>query len=105
MDKTFAQVFCAEKALVRIHFASGTHTLACALFGNLKPGDKLLSVAGSPYDTMQEVIGTAGDEETKRASLIGYGVKYDEVPLLNSSDIDYKKLENVTSQAFSSSVK
>ena len=95
LDKTFAQVFCAEKALVRIHFASGTHTLACALFGNLKPGDKLLSVAGSPYDTMQEVIGTAGDEETKRASLIGYGVKYDEVPLLNSSDIDYKKLEEM----------
>ena len=95
LDKTFAQVFCAEKALVRIHFASGTHTLACALFGNLKPGDKLLSVAGAPYDTMQEVIGTAGDEETKRASLIGYGVLYDEVPLLNDSEVDYKKLEEM----------
>lgn len=95
LDKTFAQVFCAEKALVRIHFASGTHTLACALFGNLKPGDKLLSVAGAPYDTMQEVIGTAGDEETKRASLIGYGVQYDEVPLLDGSDVDYKKLEEM----------
>ena len=95
LDKTFAQVFCAEKALVRIHFASGTHTLACALFGNLKPGNKLLSVAGTPYDTMQEVIGTAGDEETKRASLIGYGILYDEVPLVNNSDIDYKKLEDM----------
>jgi len=95
LDKTFAQVFCAEKALVRIHFASGTHTLACALFGNLKAGDKLLSAAGTPYDTMQEVIGTAGDEETKRASLIGNGILYDEVPLLNSSDIDYTKLEQM----------
>ena len=95
LDKTFAQVFCAEKALVRIHFASGTHTLACALFGNLKPGDKLLSVAGAPYDTMQEVIGTAGDDETKRASLIGYGVLYDEVPLMNNSDVDYEKLEQM----------
>ena len=95
LDKTFAQVFCAEKALVRIHFASGTHTLACALFGNLKYGDKLLSVAGEPYDTMQEVIGTAGDEETKRASLIGNGVLYDEVPLLNNSDIDFEKLEQM----------
>lgn len=95
LDKTFAQVFCAEKALVRIHFASGTHTLACALFGNLKPGDKLLSVAGAPYDTMQEVIGTAGDEETKRSSLIGYGILYDEVPLVNNSDVDYKKLESM----------
>lgn len=95
LDKTFAQVFKAEKALVRIHFASGTHTLACALFGNLRPGDKLLSVAGAPYDTMQEVIGTAGDEETKRSSLIGYGVLYDEVPLLNNSDVDYNKLEQM----------
>lgn len=95
LDNTFAQVFCAEKALVRIHFASGTHTLACALFGNLKYGDKLVSVAGAPYDTMQEVIGTAGDEETKRASLIGNGVLYDEVPLLNNEEIDFEKLEKM----------
>lgn len=98
LDKTFAQVFCAEKALVRIHFASGTHTLACALFGNLKAGDKLLSAAGAPYDTMQEVIGTAGDEETKRASLIGNGVLYDEVPLLNNTDIDFEKLEQMVDE-------
>ncbi len=98
LDKTFAQVFKAEKALVRIHFASGTHTLACALFGNLRHGDKLLSVAGAPYDTMQEVIGTAGDEETKRSSLIGQGVLYDEVPLLNGSDVDYKKLEEMVDE-------
>lgn len=95
LDKVFASVFKTEKALVRIHFASGTHTLACALFGNLKYGDKLLSVAGTPYDTMQEVIGTMGDEETKRASLIGNGVLYDEVPLLNDTDIDFKKLEEM----------
>lgn len=95
LDKVFASVFKTEKALVRIHFASGTHTLACALFGNLKYGDKLLSVAGTPYDTMQEVIGTMGDEETKRASLIGNGVLYEEVPLLNDTDIDFKKLEQM----------
>lgn len=95
LDKVFAQVFCAEKALVRIHFASGTHTLACALFGNLKAGDKLISVAGAPYDTMQEVIGTMGDEETKRSSLIGNGVFYEEVPLLNDIDINYTKLEKM----------
>ena len=94
LDKTFAQVFKAEKALVRIHFASGTHTLACALFGNLRYGDKLISVAGAPYDTMQEVIGTAGDEETKRASLIGNGVLYDEVPL-NGDEIDFAALEKM----------
>ena len=95
LDKVFAQVFCAEKALVRIHFASGTHTLACALFGNLKAGDKLISVAGAPYDTMQEVIGTMGDEETKRSSLIGNGIFYEEVPLLNDIDINYTKLEKM----------
>ena len=95
LDKVFAQTFKTEKALVRIHFASGTHTLACALFGNLKYGDKLLSVAGTPYDTMQEVIGTMGDEETRRASLIGNGVLYDEVPLINDMDIDFEKLEQM----------
>ena len=93
LDNVFAEVFKAEKALVRIHFASGTHTLACALFGNLKYGDKLVSVAGTPYDTMQEVIGTMGDEETKRSSLIGNGVLYDEVPLKDGIEIDFDKLE------------
>ncbi len=94
LDKVFADVFKAEKALVRIHFASGTHTLACCLFGNLRPGDKLVSVAGTPYDTMLEVIGTAGDEETKRDSVIAHGVTYDEVPLKNGTDIDFEALEN-----------
>ena len=93
LDKVFADVFRAEKAIVRIHFASGTHTLACCLFGNLKYGDKLVSVAGTPYDTMQEVIGTAGDTETKRDSLIGNGVLYDEVPLKNNFEIDFDLLE------------
>lgn len=95
LDKVFAQVFKAEKALVRIHFASGTHTLACALFGNLRHGDKLLSPVGTPYDTMQEVIGTMGDEETRRSSLIGNGVLYDEVPLINGMDVDFEKLEKM----------
>lgn len=95
LDKVFAQVFKAEKALVRIHFASGTHTLACALFGNLRHGDKLLSAVGTPYDTMQEVIGIMGDEETRRSSLIGNGVLYDEVPLINGMDVDFEKLEKM----------
>lgn len=95
LDKVFADVFKAEKALVRIHFASGTHTLACCLFGNLKYGDKLISVAGTPYDTMQEVIGTAGDDLTKEDSLIGNGVLYDEVPLKNGTDIDFEKLDEM----------
>ena len=99
LDKVFADVFKAEKALVRIHFASGTHTLACCLFGNLKQGDKLISVAGTPYDTMLEVIGTTGDEETKRSSLIGNGVEYDEVPLKDGMEIDFEKLDEMIDES------
>ena len=92
LDKVFADVFRAEKAIARIHFASGTHTLACCLFGNLRPGNKLISVAGTPYDTMQEVIGTAGDDETKEDSLIAHGILYEEIELKND-EIDFEKLE------------
>ncbi len=91
LDKVYADVFKAEKALVRIHFVSGTHTLACVLFGNLHWGDKLISVAGAPYDTMQEVIGCVGDP--KPESLIGHGIIYDEIPLKNGMDIDFEAID------------
>ena len=93
LDKVYAQIFNAEKAIVRTHFATGTHTLACALFGNLHAGDKLVAVAGTPYDTMREVIGLTGCKLSKKNSLIGNGIIYDEVPLLNGEDIDFEKLE------------
>lgn len=90
LDKVFAQVFKAEKAVVRNHFVSGTHALACCLFGNLRHGEKLISAAGAPYDTMEEVIGTRGD---KRASLTGHGVLYEKIPLKNGIDVDFELLE------------
>ena len=90
LDKVFAQTFRAEKAVVRNHFVSGTHALACCLFGNLRAGEKLVSIAGAPYDTMQEVIGTRGN---KRASLIGHGILYDEISLKNEMDVDFELLE------------
>ncbi|MCR5262146.1 MAG: methionine gamma-lyase family protein [Candidatus Gastranaerophilales bacterium] len=89
LDNVFADVFHAEKAMARPHFVSGTHTLSCCLFGCLRHGDKLLSVAGSPYDTMEEVIGKRGNY---KQSLMGHGVKYDEVPLLNDTDVDFDTL-------------
>ncbi len=92
LDRVFADVFKAEKAIARIHFASGTHTLACVLFGNLRPGDRLISVAGAPYDTMQEVIGTLGEEEIREDSLIAHGILYDEVPL-KDNDVDLDAIE------------
>ena len=91
LDNVFAQVFKAEAALARNHFVSGTHTLSCALFGNLRYGEKLVSVTGTPYDTMQEVIGTVGGG--KRESLIGHGVLYEEVALKEDGTVDLEAIE------------
>lgn len=96
LDKVYAQVFKAQKAIVRNHFVSGTHALACALMGNLRYGEKLISVAGAPYDTMQEVIGTRGD---RRASLMGHGVLYEEISLKNSMEVDFELLEKTIDES------
>ena len=90
IDKVFADGLHAQSAIVRNHFVSGTHTLACALFGNLRQNERLVSVAGAPYDTMEEVIGKRGD---KRSSLMGHGVLYDEVPLKNELEIDFDAID------------
>jgi len=90
LDSLFADVFHTESAIARPHFVSGTHTLSCCLFGCLRHGDKLVSVAGAPYDTMEEVIGKRGNY---KASLMGHGVLYDEVPLKGElGDIDFETL-------------
>ncbi len=77
LDKIYADVFGAEDALVRIQFVNGTHTIACALFGALRPGDTLLSLTGAPYDTLQSVIGITGN---CTGSLKEYGIAYSELP-------------------------
>ena len=90
LDNVFAQVFKTEKAIVRNHFVSGTHSIACALFGNLRYGDKLVSVTGTPYDTMLEVIGKVERrEEIRPESLMGHGVLYDEVSLKEDGTVDF----------------
>ena len=86
LDKVFADTFKAERAIVRPHFVSGTHTLACCLFGILRCGDALLSVTGTPYDTMQQVIGI--NHKTSE-SLFGHGIEYREVPFIDEKRIDY----------------
>lgn len=88
LDNLFADVFNTESAIVRPHFVSGTHTLSCVLFGLLRPGDTLISVAGSPYDTLEEIIGIRG--KTKD-SLAGFGVNYKEIPLKDNA-VDLNKL-------------
>lgn len=80
LDKVWADVFCCEDALVRHNFTCGTHTLATALYGVLRPGDKMLCVSGTPYDTIHGVIGISGEN---MGSLKDFGVEYDEVPLKN----------------------
>ena len=78
LDKVWAQVLCAEDALVRHNFVCGTHTLATALFGVLRPGDNMLCVTGTPYDTIHGVIGISGEG---MGSLKDFGVNYSEVAL------------------------
>ncbi len=89
LDKVWADVFGAEDAIVRHNFTCGTHTLAVALFGVLRPGDKMLCVTGTPYDTIHNVIGISGSE---MGSLKDFGVLYDEVALKDEK-LDYDAIE------------
>lgn len=86
LDAVYAQAFGGEDAVVRHSFVNGTHTLSTALFGVLRPNDTMLSLTGSPYDTMEEVIGIRG--EAGRGSLKDFGVKYEQVDLLDDGTPD-----------------
>jgi cystathionine beta-lyase family protein involved in aluminum resistance len=79
LDRVFARVLQAEAAAVRLQFVSGTHAIAAALFGVLRPGDRLLALTGRPYDTLEEVIGIRGSGQ---GSLAEFGIVYDELDLL-----------------------
>lgn len=79
IDKVYADIMGTEDALVRHNFVSGTHALSVALFGVLRTGDKIVSITGKPYDTLEEVIGLAGKEGN--GSLKDYGVLYGQVDL------------------------
>ena len=85
VDRVFARVLGAEAAAVRMQFVSGTHAIAAALFGVLRPGDRLLSITGRPYDTLEEVIGL---RDSGQGSLAEFGVGYDEIELLPDGRID-----------------
>ena len=89
-DLLYAEVFECESAFVRHNIVSGTHALTIALFGLLRPGDKLLSVGGKPYDTLDEVIGISG--EAGSGSLKDFGVEYDQTELVNGA-FDYNAIK------------
>ncbi|AIQ59030.1 aminotransferase class I/II-fold pyridoxal phosphate-dependent enzyme [Paenibacillus borealis] len=89
LDLVYAEVFGAEAALVRPHFASGTHTISTALFGVLRPGDELLYITGRPYDTLHKVVGKAGDGT---GSLADFGIGYRETALTADGKIDWDEV-------------
>lgn len=97
IDKVFAQVLGTEDALVRFNFVSGTHALSTALFGVLRTGDKIVSITGKPYDTLEEVIGISGGKGN--GSLMDYGVTYGQVDLLPDGTPDYENIEKSVSGA------
>lgn len=88
IESIFADIFKAEDSLVRTQFISGTHAISTLLFGILRPNDTLISISGKPYDTLDEVIGIVEN----KSSLQSYGVKYEQIKLVND-DFDYKAIE------------
>lgn len=88
IEKIFAEVLGGEDALVRNQFISGSHALNVCFFALLRPNDLLLSITGTPYDTLHEVIGIKDNP----SSLKSFGIKYDEIDL-KDNDFDYEKIE------------
>ena len=95
VDRVFARVLGAEAAAVRLQFVSGTHAIAAALFGVLRPGDRLLSITGRPYDTLEEVIGLRGKGQ---GSLAEFGIAYDEIDLQPDGAVDEAALNQALEQ-------
>lgn len=95
LDKIYAQIFGAEAALVRIHFVNGTHALTAAMFALVKPGDTILAVTGTPYDTLRSAIGISGD---CHGSLKFYGVNYAQVELAADGGPDFEAIREAASE-------
>ena len=94
LEAVYAAAFHAEAALVRPQITCGTHALAVALSGNLRPGDELLSPVGKPYDTLEEVIGI----RPSNGSLAEYGVTYRQADLLPDGSFDYPAIEKALNE-------
>ena len=97
LDRVYAYAFDAEDALVRHNFVSGTHTLTVALFGMLRPNDKMLCVTGMPYDTLRSAIGIKGNYS---GSLMDFGIKYSHIDLKSDGTVDYDAIENTVDDSY-----
>lgn len=91
IEALYRDVFGGEDALVRPQIVSGTHAISTTLFGLLRPGDELIYITGSPYDTLEEVIGKRGNNA---GSLKDYNISYNEVPLKKDGSIDFPGIKN-----------
>lgn len=94
LEALFAEIFGTQSALVRPQIASGTHALGLALYGMLRRGDKLISVSGSPYDTLEEIIGASVRSE---GSLCDIGVEYSQIELLNGG-LDFEAIRSAAAE-------
>lgn len=95
VEKIFSHIFRTEDALVRPQIVSGTHALSLSLTGVLRPGDRLLSISGKPYDTLEEVIGLNGPNGS---SLIELGIGYEQVDLTGAGDFDLEAITAVLNE-------
>ncbi len=89
VEDIYAKVFKTEAALVRQQITCGTHALAIALGGNLRPGDEILSPCGKVYDTLEGVIGV----RESKGSLAEFGITFKKVDLLPNGDFDYENIK------------
>ena len=93
LEAVYAAVFHTEAALVRPQITCGTHALALALAGNLRPGDEMISISGKPYDTLEEVIGI----RPSNGSLAEYGITYSQVDLTPEGEFDFEGIKKAIS--------
>lgn len=90
IEKIYSNIFKSEDSLVRSQFISGSHALTVALFSILRPNDTLLSITGTPYDTLHEVIGI----KPNNSSLKSFGINYKEIDLIDN-DFNYEAIKNI----------
>ncbi|MBM5610442.1 aminotransferase class I/II-fold pyridoxal phosphate-dependent enzyme [Listeria seeligeri] len=91
LERVYACVFRTEAALVRPQIISGTHAISTVLFGILRPGDDLLYITGSPYDTLEEIVGV---RDKGQGSLRDFQIGYQSVPLMTSGEVDFSEIAN-----------
>jgi len=95
LDRLFSDIFHTDDALVRAQIINGTHAIAIALYGILRPGDELLSITGKPYDTLEEVIGLRGSGS---GSLKDFGIDYRQAELLPDGSFNYDEIRKAVNQ-------